>query len=315
LPRVPGFRIIQHTGAVGTRLSPGSIVVAVDGSEHATRALEWAVEQAGLENRRLVALSAFASGTAWDSLVPGTGDVAIATEGPGQAAYALAEEAAAFARQLTPGVVVEGMGVPGDPRQVLVDLSPQAHLLVMGSRGRGPLRTMLLGSVSSAVVKQARCPVVVCRPRRSSGPGAGVVVGADGTPESLPVIEFAFQQASLRGLPLTVLHVYWDAVTAVAGLRRAPESLLGEPDIEDLRVVLSQSIAGLRERFSDVDVTLRLSHGLVDAVLVHDRSWDLVIVGRHPVDTVSRVLIGSIADAVLERAHTTVAMVPEASTS
>jgi nucleotide-binding universal stress UspA family protein len=297
------------------RISPGSIVVAVDGSEHAMRALQWAAEQAGLEKRRLVALTAFASGRAWDSFVPGAGGAPIAREDPEQAARSIAEEAAARVQELEPDVDVEAVVVPGDPRQVLVDLSPDAHLVVMGSRGRGPLRTMLLGSVSSTVVKQAQCPVVVCRPRRGSGQGAGVVVGADGTPESLSVIEFAFQQASLRGLPFTVLHVYWDALTAVAALHRAPESLLEEPDVEDLRVVLSQSVAGLRERYPDVDVSLRLTHGLVDEVLVHDRSWDLVVVGRHPVDTVSRVLIGSIADAVLERAHTTVAMVPEASTS
>jgi nucleotide-binding universal stress UspA family protein len=104
-------------------------------------------------------------------------------------------------------------------------------------------------------------------------------------------------------------------VAAVAGLRRVPENLLEGPDVEDLRIVLSESVAGFCERFPDVDVSLRLAHGLVDEVLVRDRSWDLVVVGRHPVDTVSRVLIGSIADAVLERAHTAVAMVPQASTS
>jgi nucleotide-binding universal stress UspA family protein len=231
------------------------------------------------------------------------------------AAHSIADEAAALVREVEPHVEVEAMVAPGDPRQVLVDLSSDAHMVVMGSRGRGPLRTMLLGSVSSAVVKHAECPVVVCRSRTGRPHGAGVVVGADGTADSLPVIEFAFHQASLRGLPLTVLHAYWDAVAAVAGLRRVPENLLEGPDVEDLRIVLSQSVAGFRERFPDVDVSLRLAHGLVDEVLVRDRSWDLVVVGRHPVDTVSRVLIGSIADAVLERAHTAVAMVPQASTS
>jgi nucleotide-binding universal stress UspA family protein len=183
----------------------------------------------------------------------------------------------------------------------------------MGSRGRGPLRTILLGSVSSAVVKQAACPVVVCRPPSGNGDRAGVVVGADGTPESVPVIEFAFEQASWRQLPLTVLHAYYDAVTAVSGLRRTSESVLAEPDVVDLRLVLSESVAGLRERFPDVDVSLRLEHGLADEVLVSDHSWDLVVVGRHPVDTVTRVLIGSIANSVLERADTTVAVVPQTS--
>jgi nucleotide-binding universal stress UspA family protein len=137
-----------------------------------------------------------------------------------------------------------------------------------------------------------------------------VVVGADGTAESLPVVAFAFEQASLRRLPLTVLHPYWDAVESVAGLRGAPGGLLPEPDVEDLRVLVSQSVAGFCERYPQVDASLRLAHGLVDDVLVRDHSWNLVVVGRHPVDTVSRLLIGSIATAVLERAGTTVAMVP-----
>ena len=294
-----------------TRIAPGSIVVAVDGSEHAERALRWAAEQAKLEHGRLTVLSVAEWGRLRDSsFLAGVtlGDLE-------QSARSVAEDAAALARRLSPDVAVEATGLLGDPRQVLVEVSTDAHQLVMGSRGRGPLQSLLLGSVSSAVVKQARCPVVVCRSDPERAHGAGVVVGADGTAESLPVVAFAFELASLRGLRLTVLHAYWDAVTAVAGLRRTSEGLLSEPDVEGLRLLLSQSVAGFRERYPQVAVSLRLAHGLVDDVLVGDHSWDLVVVGRHPLDTVSRVLIGSIATAVLERAETTVAMVPQSPTS
>ena len=303
-----------HTEDMDAPITPGSIVVAVDGSEHAERAVQWAAEQADLEQRRLTVVSASDSGKVWNASRPGAWSGAHVTlEDLERSTRSIADDAAALAVKLKPGVAVDTTAVLADPRQILVDLSTDAHMVVMGSRGRGPLRTMLLGSVSSAVVKQARCPVVVCRPHPEDSHGSGVVVGADGTADSLPVIEFAFEQASLRALPLTVLHAYWDAVTAVAGLRRFPEGLLEEPDVEDLRVVLSESVAGFSERFPDVNVSLRLAHGLVDEVLVRDVSWDLVVVGRHPVDTVSRVLIGSIANAVLERAETTVAMVPEVS--
>ena len=90
-----------------------------------------------------------------------------------------ADDAAALAVKLRPGVAVETAGLLGDPQQILVDLSTDAHLVVMGSRGREPLRTKLLGSVSSAVVKQARCPVLVRRPHPEGSRGAGVVVSAD----------------------------------------------------------------------------------------------------------------------------------------
>jgi nucleotide-binding universal stress UspA family protein len=294
------------------QIEPGSIVVAVDGSEHADRAVEWAAEQAGLEGRRLVVVSVFEWGRLATSAPPGglVGE-AIGLDDLERSARAVADQAVALVRRRAPELDVDALIRLGDAREVLIDLSTNAHLVVMGSRGRGPLRTMLLGSVSSAVVKQARCPVVVCRPRPAQGAGSGVVVGADGTPESLPVIEFAFQQASWRKLPLTVLHAYYDAVTAVAGLRRTSGRVLPEPDVAELHVVLSESVAGLRERFPDVEVSLRLAHGLADEVLVSDQTWDLVVVGRHPVDSLGRVLIGSIANAVLERADTTVAVVPQ----
>lgn len=271
----------------------GSVVVAVDGSEHAERAMRWAAEQASLERRPLVAVSV------------------------GDDAGRIADEAVAVARQRHPDLAVPGMAILGEAREVLLDLSRRAHLLVVGSRGRGSLRSVLLGSVSSAVSSHAACPVVVCRPMSGDHePGdptrKGVVVGADATPESLPVIEFAYRQAALRGQPLTVLHCFWDAVAAVAQYREALGQDAEAPELEDLRALLSQSVAGLAEKYPDVPVTLTLKHGLVDEALSprHD-GWDLVVVGRHPMTSRVRVLTGSVASTVVEQARTTVAVVPE----
>jgi nucleotide-binding universal stress UspA family protein len=57
-----------------------------------------------------------------------------------------------------------GVGVDtfiGDPAAVLIDLSAHLDLLVCGSRGYGPLRAVLLGSVSRRITAEARCPVIV----------------------------------------------------------------------------------------------------------------------------------------------------------
>lgn len=270
-------------------IAAGSIVVAVDGSEHATRALDWATEQAHLEGRELV--------------------VVHVSDEP-DLARAVVHEAVDTVRNCKPDLTVTALPVVGDPREVLVDLANRAHLVVMGSRGRGVFRTMLLGSVSSAVSKHAACPVVVCRPAPAGGDARGVVVGADGTRESLPVIELAFQQASLRHLPLTVVHVYWDVVAAVAGMRRAA---VDASDEDDLRVLLAESVAGLAEQYPDVKVDLRLAHGLIDEVLTNlGDEWGLVVVGRQPLDVSERLVSGSIATAVVERARSTVIVVPEA---
>jgi nucleotide-binding universal stress UspA family protein len=63
--------------------------------------------------------------------------------------------------ELPGDVPVEVDAFIGDPAETLVDLSAQLDLLVCGSRGYGPVRTVLLGSVSRRVVAEARCPVIV----------------------------------------------------------------------------------------------------------------------------------------------------------
>lgn len=270
------------------RIRPGSVVVGADGSKHGERALRWASEQARLEHRPLV--------------------VVTTEEG---SAFRINAEAVRRVHEIAPGVEVSGISAAGDPRTVLVELSRDAHLLVVGSHGRGAVRSALLGSVSAAVSRVATCPVVVCRPHAEEQVGNGVLVAVDATESSLPVIEFAFEQASLHGRPLTAVHCVWDVVAAVAGLRnvRLDEDDLGIGD--EAHRALAESLAGFAEKYPDVDVTERVNHGLVgDVIGWRTGHWDLVVVGRHPIDTVSRLVTGSIATAVIERAQTNVAVVP-----
>ena len=293
-----------------TTITPGSIVVAVDGSKHAARAVNWAAEQAHLEKRPLAIVHAAGEGDLRTAAWAGAGeDRPYVLPDLLHTSRAIVDVAMELARGIRPELTIQPHSLIGDPRHVLVQLSDVAHVIVMGSRGRGVLRSMLLGSVSASVSKHAACPVVVCRPLPPGAATHGIVVGADGTPESVPVIEFAFRQASLRGLPLTVLHCYWDVVAAVAGVGEVEQS---ESTDQDLRLLLSESVAGLSEKYPDVDVTLKLAHGLADEALAHmSEPWGLVVVGRHPVHTMSGLLTGSVSTAVLEHASSTVVVVPE----
>jgi nucleotide-binding universal stress UspA family protein len=288
---------------------PGSIVVGVDGSEGSARALSWAVEQALAEDRRLTLLH-----SGGESLLRAT--LPLDVDGRDHEALYdrlraadldLMKRSAAAVTAAAPGLEVEVVLVGTDARTALVDASQQAHLLVLGSRGRGRVASMVLGSVSRYVAAHSSCPVVVCRGPAGSGRPRRVTVGADWTPSSIPVTEFAFHQASIYGVPLTVMHALW----------LVPESLAERPlatvdDTGGLGVMLAESVAGLREKYPDVTVLFELRRGLPDDCLVRATPDDaLLVVGRPVHDLVTKVLEGQTALSVVERSRGVVAVVPE----
>jgi nucleotide-binding universal stress UspA family protein len=290
----------------------GSIVVGIDGSEGSARALSWGVEQARLENRPLTLLH-----SGGESLLRAT--LRLDADGiDHEALYdrlrtadlALMKRSAAAVTAAHPRLEVEVILVGTDPRTALVDASHRAHLVVLGSRGHGRVARMLLGSVSRYVAAHAVCPVVVCRGPLGSGRPRRVVVGADWTPSSVPVTEFAFRQASNYGVPLTVVHALW-----LVPVSLAERPLVSVDDKEGLGAMLSESVAGLREKYPDVTVLFELRRGMADDCLVQATPEDaLLVVGRPEHDLVTKVLEGTTALSVVERSSGVVAVVPEAGT-
>jgi len=286
----------------------GAVVVGVDGSEHANRAVVWAAEQAALEGRRLVVVHASPSRQLRDLdwlLVRGLGSEV--EQVVAASARQLVEEAASLALSVRPMLDVHTEVVDADAREVLVEATHSAHLVVLGARGHSPWPVLGIGSVCAAVTRHATGPVVVAGRRATRTVQPGVLVGADGTAGSVPVIEFAFEQASLLGVPLTVMHCFWDVAGA---FDRTVDP--DDPGLEDLRLTLAESVAGLGEKYPDVELHLELARGLVDVALIDGTPpHDLVVVGhRHP-STWSRVVHGSAVGAILERAEGAVAVVPE----
>jgi nucleotide-binding universal stress UspA family protein len=155
----------------------GRIVVGVDGSDHASAALGWAVEEAKLRGARVVAVYAWSFVPppplgAPDLLSVPVNDVA----GDLEAEQAAAERALeASLAQLGADVDVERRLVEGDPAEVLVSEAEGADLVVVGSRGHGGLRTALLGSVSKHVIQHAPARSWSCARNGFLIGGAGVV--------------------------------------------------------------------------------------------------------------------------------------------
>ena len=90
----------------------------------------------------------------------------------------------------------------------LIDASKEASMIVAGSQGVGALGRLLLGSVTTALLHHAHCPVAVIHSEEGAAPDsdAPVLVGVDGSTASEAAIHLAFDEASRRGVELVVLH-------------------------------------------------------------------------------------------------------------
>jgi nucleotide-binding universal stress UspA family protein len=150
--------------------SAAPIVVGVDGSEEAQRALGFAAEEAGLRSAPLRAVHAW--------MVPPVAFTAAGYPAWPELLQDLEEAATRLLEQQVQTVLGDGARVEvervvreGQPTEVLVSEAEAsgAQLLVVGSRGLGGFKGLLLGSVSQAVASHAPCPVTIVRATRRRG--------------------------------------------------------------------------------------------------------------------------------------------------
>jgi nucleotide-binding universal stress UspA family protein len=156
------------------------IVVGVDGSEASHRALAWALDAASSRGDTVVVLMhGYRSGATRDpfaysyAYLPPTAVTSLVEQErtwqeqqetrARQHSETLLEEALKAVGGVPEGVVIKKMSMAQDPTQALLKHSGDTDLLVVGSRGRGGFKGLLLGSVSQQCVHHARCPVVVVR--------------------------------------------------------------------------------------------------------------------------------------------------------
>ena len=137
------------------------IVVGVDGSEHSTAAVEVAFAQAAAVGAPLVAVNVWSDVSVQPSLGATPEDPLWSSIQSGEEAV-LAESLAGF-QDRYPDVVVEKVVARDRPVRVLSDYAERAQLIVVGSRGRGGFKGMLLGSTSNALLHTADCPVLIVR--------------------------------------------------------------------------------------------------------------------------------------------------------
>jgi nucleotide-binding universal stress UspA family protein len=139
---------------------PG-IIVGIDGSRHSRRALEWAVSEAAARHAPLTVLTVHQAVTGyWGGPVPYPEDPALIEQALKEVQKETDDVLGEFdAGARPPSVTVRA--VTGLPAEELLAATEHADLLVVGARGAGGFKRLLLGSVSTHVTHHAHCPVVV----------------------------------------------------------------------------------------------------------------------------------------------------------
>lgn len=181
----------------------------------------------------------------------------------------------------------------GSPAEVLVELSTKAGLVVVGSRGVGPLTGLVTGSVSTQVAAHASAPVLIVRiPSAPVGREypPSVVVGVDGSVESQAAAAFAAEEALLRGVALTAIHAAPEIPTYEASRRPDP---LTTGSLAP--AVLRRTGLTVHRRSVDADAREALVEASTRAVAV--------VVGARGRGGVRGVRLGSTSQALIRNAH------------
>ncbi|MEV6110846.1 universal stress protein [Streptomyces sp. NPDC051940] len=287
------------------------VVVGYDGSRHAERALEYAVDEALSRGAELELLCG--SVPEWGRRLRG-----------------MVEDAAERAGDRAPGLTVHTT-VTAEPAAVaLVEQGAKAALTVVANRGHGGFAGLLLGSVGRRVAAHARMPLLVVRgeseePRRKSPRlerseaelrARGRVLLAVRSGADDDAVAYAFAEAERHGAEICALHAWQyppsvKGATAGAGARSAARTAADAAVREAGRMVPRRAVAPYRRTYPDLPVTVRDECRDAAPVLVEaTRQADVVVLAVHRGARPYGLQLGPVAHALLHHSFCPVVLVP-----
>jgi nucleotide-binding universal stress UspA family protein len=257
--------------------------------------LRWALEEASVAQATLDVVHA------WD--VPYERDV----EALEQAATAFldAEVAAATERTGSGPRQIDKLVARGSAAAVLLGAAKGADLLVVGSRGRGGFRGLLLGSVSNQCVQHAACPVVVIRGTAEAPEPGPILVGVDGSEFGAEALRWAIANA-VRKRQRVVALAAWSWLDQ-------PGEFNPDYGEKDVRMMAEAAVGRARDAVSesaDADVEIRIVNDHAAPALIDaSQAAGLLVVGSRGLGGFRGLLLGSVSNKCVHHAHCPVVVV------
>jgi len=283
------------------RTDDGVVLVGVDGSEDSLVAVDWAAAEAASTGSALTVCHSTPFGPPFDLPAEATSDrLLIRGE---QVVRAAAERA----RAIAPGLTITEVVSPGSATPTLLERSAAARLLVVGSRGTGAFRGLLLGSVSQQVAAHAACPVVVVRGLARAAPltDAPVTVAVDWSGHQ-PLLAFGFDFAARHRRPLLAVHVCRMPEPPARRPSHPVELPLLPAAVYDL---LTDAVTPWREKYPEVPVRQKMIDDAPAAGLINESAHSaLLVVGSHGHGGFAGMLLGSVSQHVLRHGQCPVAV-------
>ncbi|MGZ2360406.1 universal stress protein [Streptomyces sp. 372A] len=281
------------------------VIAAVDGSSHSLDALDWAAREAVVRGLPLLIVHV-------RQLARRTGQEAQERE-----AGELLASAVHRVAQVAPGLRPTTLAPLDFPSAALVSLSRDASLLVLGSRGLGGFRSLMLGSNSLATASMAKCPVVIVHGGRDdeepAGEGGGevfpdIVAGVAADESSEGVLDFAFGTAAAHpGARLRIVHGW----TMFSSMLSGGPVFDRDAAADAAERSLAELTAGWRAAYPQVEVMKEPVNGSATRTLVTaSATASLTVVGRRRGGESLGLGLSPVAHTTLTHAMGPVAVVP-----